>query len=326
MRVKICEIEVELESKIPAVCQEWQEIFVNHVCHPPNTQPPHIKIRANAIEEAPSITSFKNHQTFHSDDGTYSRSQSEENQTRLDLASGAIILFGHSRSKDFDRGELFLPKKLIQNGQVEDVTFALLAPIFRKFDIYIIHAFGAVHPYQPEAVLIIGPSGSGKTTSGLSLIEDGWHFLGNDAIFLSKNKDGEVIAWPSPGRINIHPSSIELLNQPDYLTDDLPIAPDGKYHLSSTILFNHEPTKTPVRTLVFPQISLENRFSHQPISQSVALTKTMEQSIDNWDVNYLEKHLSFLQALIKQTRSYSTLLSTNLSQFSQQVATTFSNA
>ena len=144
--------------------------------------------------------------------------------------------------------------------------------------------------------------------------------LGNDAIFLSQNDDGEIIAWLSPGRVNIHPNSIPLLKQSDHILDQYPIGPDGKYHLSPTELINSKLNKVPVNTLIFPHIAPDNTFDHHVIAQSIALTKLMEQSIDNWDEDFLGKHFSFLQALIKQANSFSISLSTNMSQFSQQMA------
>ena len=176
MRVKICEIEVELESQIPAVCQEWREIFANHQSCSQSTQLPQIQIKASAIDSVPPATAFKDHQTFNSADGTYTRSQNDKNQTRLDLATGAVVVFSVSSNTSPIKGELFLPDQLIHNSQIEDITLTLLAPIFRTFGIFIVHAFGAVYPSNKKAAIIIGPSGSGKTTSGLSLVEDRWWF------------------------------------------------------------------------------------------------------------------------------------------------------
>lgn len=325
MHVKICGIEVELKSKIPAVCQEWQEIFANHLSQSQITPAAQIKITAALINEAPPTKAFSNQKIFHSADGSYTRSQNDQNQTRLNLASGAVIIFDRPNKDSPLHGELFVSQALIHNGQLEDVTLTLLAPLFRKKNIFIVHAFGAVHPTQQKALLIVGPSGSGKTTTGLSLIEEGWHFLGNDAIFLSQNTNGKITAWPSPGRVNIHPNSIPLLKQPNYISNRHPIAADGKYHLSPSIFSNPQSNPTPVTALIFTQISSVNIFNQHLIPQSVALTKLMEQSVDNWDVEFLDKHFSFLQSLATQTHSYSASLTQDLSKFSQQIAVTFSN-
>ena len=320
MRVKICEIEIELKSDIPAIRQEWQEIFANHQATSAAIKTnPQIIITALPIDKAQNTSKFHNIQTYKTQYGTYSFSQNQQ-QIRLVTASGAILIFESNSQNIPSHAQMFLTKQIIDNGQIEDITFTLLAPLLRNSSIYIVHAFGAVHPVTNEALLLIGPSGSGKTTSGLSLIEDGWSFLGNDAIFLSSVKEC-IVAWPSPGRINIHPNSIQLLNLPSLLNSSAVISPsaDGKIHLASNSLFTYKGKPSQVKFLIFPQIFSKNQSSLDELPQSIGLTKLMEQSIDNWDTNALHNHLSFLHNLILQTSSYEASLSKELDQFKNKV-------
>ncbi|MEM8863246.1 MAG: hypothetical protein AAGD96_33470, partial [Chloroflexota bacterium] len=185
MRVKICEIEIELETSLPAVEKEWKEIFASHLFQ--SSDSPQIQISASPINQAPTTNEYYHHQTFDSHEGRYSISRDNSDNVRLEIASGSIICFNPRRKNNRVQGSLYLANQHITNCQTEDITFTLLAPLLRLFSIYIVHAFGIVDQVTQEALLLVGPPGSGKTTSGLTLYKEEWQFLGNDAIFLSCN-------------------------------------------------------------------------------------------------------------------------------------------
>ncbi|MFO0761457.1 MAG: hypothetical protein U0359_33570 [Byssovorax sp.] len=73
-----------------------------------------------------------------------------------------------------------------------------LSLALRRFGLFHAHAAALGHPSR-AAVLIAGASGAGKTTTTLSLIDAGFGYLGDDALFLREAaEDGviEALAFP----------------------------------------------------------------------------------------------------------------------------------
>ncbi|HVH25697.1 MAG TPA: hypothetical protein VM818_03020 [Vicinamibacterales bacterium] len=60
-----------------------------------------------------------------------------------------------------------------------------LVKLLRPFGLYTLHAAGLMTP-DGEGLLVVGPSDSGKTTLALGLVRNGWHFLSDDAVLLSR--------------------------------------------------------------------------------------------------------------------------------------------
>ena len=61
----------------------------------------------------------------------------------------------------------------------------------------LVHAGGIVDP-EGRAWLLIGDTHAGKTTTTVSLVAEGWRFLGDDQVVLRANGDGtlDVQGWP----------------------------------------------------------------------------------------------------------------------------------
>ncbi|MFK7801920.1 MAG: hypothetical protein AB8G95_09830 [Anaerolineae bacterium] len=320
MRIKLCDIPIALKTDIPKIQADWQAIFACHL-QQQNNQQPAIEIQALPLDQAPPSDLNRPITQFESTNGTYQLALTTDGRSKLTLASGAIVTLPnlglpYDKSQPI-QSELYITPNLANFGQVEDITFALLAPIMRRFKVYIVHAFGVVHPTKPEAVLIIGRSGQGKTTTGLSLIEEGWKYLGNDAIFLSINAQGKIVAWPSPGQINLHPKSVTLLNQSQYLPKSLATGPNGKYHFSPQTFAQDKLGPTEVRLQLFPKIvNHAGKCQLEHLPNSIALSQTIEQSVDHWDTIAMEDHFTFLEQLNSQTKSFKAKNTTDLKSLS----------
>ena len=323
MQVKLCKIPIQLNTVTPAIQSDWNDIFVLHKLQK-GTDQPKIFITAYPIDLAPPINENDITSTFKSPNGSYSLASTADGRSMLTLASGAIICLPNL-NQPFDlakpiSAEMFVSQEIIEKGQIEDVTFTLLAPLLRRFGIFIVHAFGAVHPTKPIAALIIGRSGQGKTTTGLALIKEGWRFLGNDAILLSKNDHNQIIAWPSPGKINLHPYSLTILGNSAFFPSDLKIGSDGKYHFPAETLV-HQPTPhTFVNFQLFPQISnRQGACQFKKMSNTIALSRTMEQSVDHWDSQTLTQHFVFLEQLVSQAQSFQVTNTITLANYGEQL-------
>ncbi len=324
MNISLCNIPIQLKTQISAVEQEWADIFA---CHQTEATNPTITIEAHPLDQAPSHDPSLSIRMFNSESGSYSLATSADGTSTLSLASGAVLVFsnlGDSKLTDTTTtAQLYISDRHIKAGQTEDITLTILAPLLRRLSIYIVHAFGVAHPTKDCVSLIIGPSGSGKTTSGLFLLKNGWRYLGNDAIFLSENLDNQIVAWPSPGKINVHPKTVELL-APLSLIDKASssVGVDGKYHFSAENIENKIKKTAQVGVQVFPEVAPNQDDSRlTQIPAGIALSQTMSQSVDNWDTITFEPHFAFLERLTSQTNSFKAINSPNLNSFAQAMLT-----
>ncbi len=321
MNITLCNIPIQLKTDIQVVQNDWSEVFA---CHQAEPALPKLIIEASPLDQAPAHDPSVSIRMFNTDTGSYSLAYSSNGVSTLTLASGAILVFSNlhqSILKDKTaQAHLYISEQHIQAGHTEDITLTALAPLMRRLGVYIVHAFGAVHPTNSTAILIIGPSGSGKTTSGLLLIKEGWRYIGNDAVLLSKNKEGQIIAWPSPGKVNVHSKTIRLLDP--FMLDhrSASIGLDGKYHFSPELVPNHTTAPVQVAIQLFPSIIQgHSESSLEKIPAGIALSQIMSQSVDNWDTATFEPHFAFLEKLTAQTSAFSAQNSSNLDSFAQAV-------
>lgn len=87
------------------------------------------------------------------------------------------------------------------------LTFSLIELLKRR-SLFAIHAAAVAR--RDEALLVLGPSGSGKSTTALALLLDGWSFLGDDLVFLSR-EDGRLRVLSFPDDIDASATTIGLL-------------------------------------------------------------------------------------------------------------------
>jgi hypothetical protein len=99
--------------------------------------------------------------------------------------------------------------------------FFLLTPLLflmHRFGYFELHAAGCA--YQGSGYLLLGASGSGKTTAMLSLIASGWNYLSDDAMFVSTDPGGRIVARPlrrsfslKPDHLERHPELVEYAKE-----------------------------------------------------------------------------------------------------------------
>lgn len=201
---------------------------------------------------------------------------------------------------------------VLTNGRFLDVVYTSLAPLFRRFGYYMVHAFAAVK--NGRGVLIVGPSGSGKTTTGLSLVLAGWQLLSNDVLLIQDCPAG-IIAHPTPDNITIRPYTLTLL--PELAALALPNQPLNR----GVVLTGNDLTNgcwaapSPIERIYIPQVEGEREQSEKrPLSRAVCLAQIMAESIDRWDGATLEAHSLILQKLCQQVQAYTLHLGSNVSK------------
>jgi hypothetical protein len=88
--------------------------------------------------------------------------------------------------------------------------FFLLSPLLflmHRFGYFELHAAACAH--QDSGYLLLGQSGSGKTTAALSLIASGWNYLSDDAIVVSAEPEGGILARPLRRSFSLKPDCLD---------------------------------------------------------------------------------------------------------------------
>ena len=227
----------------------------------------------------------------------------------LHYLDGAVVQVPLVAKRPFLTG--YLLPKAVHYGRLEDITFTSLAPFLRRQGYYLLHAFGVCK--DGRCLLFVGSSGSGKTTTGLSLVLAGWQLLANDILLLEARADG-VYALPMPGGLTIRKGTLELLPKCQRLVTHIPCV-QGKYALTNQqINMDRMPEATRVSAVYFCRIEEREMSQKRPLSSALALVHLMEQSVDRWDRQVLNKHISILEQLSQQATNFSLHLGRDVAQ------------
>ena len=168
----------------------------------------------------------------------------------------------------------------------------LLRPLGR----YGLHACGLGR--HGAGLLLVGASGSGKTTTSLSLVQQGWQYLSDDAVLLTEQADDTVQVAAFRQGFSCTPETLahfpELGGSAEFGD------PDGKrvVYLDGSFA----PTCTP-SLIVFPQLSGE-KTQLRPLTASQSLIRLCQQSAGIMtDTAVSQQQLKVLRTLVGQARS-----------------------
>jgi hypothetical protein len=125
-----------------------------------------------------------------------------------------------------------------------------------------------------KAVLIVGQSGAGKTSIALSLVTQGWSYLGDDAVIVRAN----------PARVGALYSSARLRADtfarfPEIMKACLAISDDAgeqKAEVDMTLLPIRSAAEADIRAILFPQPGDWSELRLAPVPKSDALRRMME--------------------------------------------------
>lgn len=204
---------------------------------------------------------------------------------------------------------------VLESDSFEDVITLALAPMLRRRDLFMIHAFTAAH--QGQAVMFVGASGSGKTSSGLALVSGGWEILANDIALLSEN--GVINALLSPGTVHATPQTLALLPDMEARFQHITKHPyHGKVAIPRQDLLKlPNPLQTaPISAIYFPEVGTGPNHQISALHPAVGLARLMEASIDQWDKPTWLSHVDFLDRLSQQVRFRKLTLGSNLATLS----------
>ena len=184
----------------------------------------------------------------------------------------------------------------LQNGRFEDILYTSLAPILRRRDVYLVHAFCAEK--NNRCVLLVGPPHSGKTTAGLALLQAGWQLLSNDVTLLSQNDD-QIIAWPTPGYFGIRANTLGLF--PNLQIETVMLTTQ---QVLQKINGRFGPP-SPITYLIFPKVNKNRKTALSRLTAAKGWSRLMSESMDCWDRETLGEHLAILKRICGKTAVFS---------------------
>lgn len=202
---------------------------------------------------------------------------------------------------------------------LDNLTTLALAPIFRRYGLFVIHAFAAAH--DGEAVMFVGPSGSGKTSSGLALLAGGWQLLANDMALMRGGEPAHALL--SPGSVQISPLTISLLPQFAQLLDTYAYRPlHEKVSVPRLEFLPCEDAllSAPLRSIFFPSVTAREEHRMERVTRAVGLARLMEFSMDQWDRERWKDHVAFLERLSRQVDFYWLYLGRNMAELAPFLA------
>ena len=301
MLVDLHQVCLDLQCDVQGVQVYWQHLFADWLessCSDVRAQ-----LRLLVTDKLPPLPEetpfFVDSASLPDDVGLLSVYQQGTDEVLLHFWNGALVHVPLAAERPFLKG--YVLPKVLHYGRLEDITYTSLAPFLRRQGYFLVHAFGVCRDAQ--CLLIVGSSGSGKTTTGLSMIMAGWELLAND-ILLIEARDSGIYALPTPGGLSIRKETLHLLPDCQQLLTDVPCV-RGKYNVTNQLLWpDHTPEAVRISAVYFCQIEEGEVSYKRPLSQALALTQLMEQSVDRWDEQMFNQHLNILQQLSQQANCY----------------------
>ena len=180
----------------------------------------------------------------------------------------------------------------------------LLVEALRYNGLHFLHA--AALNSNGLGLLFSGDGGCGKTTNSLGLVQNGFHFVSDDSIFLEK-KDGKVIVHPLYQAFHI---DRDLSLRFPELTEgtDHCIPPDMKLAIDVSQIYSGRfiPTMTP-NIIIFPKITFDAKSHISPLTQIEVYTRLLTQIILAPQKTIIKKNLQLLEKLVTQTTGFELL-------------------
>lgn len=313
-------IQVQLSSPDSEINAQWARIFTGWP--QANGRSPDIILNLKVADKLPNLPTqppfFSDSHRYLGENGILDVYQVEDPHVLLHFLGGGQInvpLKPASPTEPLTATGTISPT-VFHDGRFLDITYTSLAPLFRRHGYFMVHAFAAVK--DGRGVLIVGPSGSGKTTTGLNLILAGWHLLCNDVLLIQNTADG-IIAHPTPDDITIRPKTFTLLPAlKQFVPDGQPL--DQVVGLVGNDLTNGRwAAPTPIETICIPKIEVRDENEKRPLSRAICLAQIMEESIDKWDVQSLPEHINALQTCVRQAKTYTLHLGSNVEDLSNVI-------
>ncbi len=173
----------------------------------------------------------------------------------------------------------------------------LLIELLRHRGLYYLHS-GAVSIDGKTGILIAGEGNTGKTTLAISFIKRGYYYLGDDALFISRDDNGKIFAHAYARDFLITRDTLkyfpEFANIPD--TGSMKLTLSIRRNFKNKLIKYCEP-----RIILFTKINNKNITELHELKPSVALKNLIlcSQQV-MFDHLIAKEHLNALIQLISQ--------------------------
>ena len=183
----------------------------------------------------------------------------------------------------------------------------------RRHGLYAMHA--AAVCLDGKAILLPGNGGSGKSTLAIGLIREGFGFLGDDIVFLSRH-DGELNVLAFPDVVDFTEDTAKMFPELRHLLSTPP-GDRPKRHFRAEDIFPLEyvPVCTP-GAVVFPTISGRSESCINPLGEDEALHQ-LTPNVLLTDARSSQQHLDVLAELVRTTRAFTLDTGTNFAEVAQ---------
>ncbi len=148
----------------------------------------------------------------------------------------------------------------------------LLAMWYGDRGIQVLH--GGMVAKDAGAVLFAGPSRAGKTTSSLVCAQNGFSFLGEDFVGLSRTKTESFIGHSLFHSVRLTPEHLRRFPQmAKYAQPDISPLDAKKLIFFSDAYSGKTTLSAPVKLILFPRVTNAEEISFEPISKGKALLR-----------------------------------------------------
>jgi hypothetical protein len=152
--------------------------------------------------------------------------------------------------------------------------FFLLSPllfVMHRLGYFELHAAACVR--EDSGYLLLGPSGAGKTTALLSLIDSGWSYLSDDAMVVSMEPQGKIVARPLRRSFSLKPDHLDRHPQLGVFAKET-VSGTNKRRFDPRQIWpeQYSPSMLP-RFIISCQITNEDTSRIVPISRAESLAK-----------------------------------------------------
>ena len=184
-----------------------------------------------------------------------------------------------------------------------------LLELCKRRGLFGVHAAGA--SLDDRALVLAGTSGSGKSTLSLALARNGFDFLGDDTLFLSRRPDLRVLAFPD--EVDLTEQTVSFFPE---IAPWLAPRPAGwrkrqlraEEAFGARIAWECEPA-----VLVFPRVSGRPRSELRPIDSGEALFE-LAPNVLLTEPRSSQAHLDALAELARLSRCYRLETGTDLDE------------
>lgn len=183
-----------------------------------------------------------------------------------------------------------------------DLMLAALMEMLKHRGYYGLHA--AAVSRDGMGYLFPASTGHGKTTTALGLIKQGFQYLADDKVLLTR-EDGEIAALAFTRRFNIDPDIGERYRELDFVSglEPLPGCAKRPVNVSTVYPDSFIPRFRP-RYVIHLERAVQGESRIVPLSRTESFARLIRQTILAFDRQVAMQQLALLGRLLDRTQSY----------------------